>query len=183
MADEEQEQANPVEQLVELMVYAPIGLLYEYQDVLPQLVRRGKSQVQLARVLGQMAVRGRSNDPSAAVGEVAGVAASALARLITDVGAQMGLAPQPQTGPDAERPTPPPPGPGSGADSGDGSADDAASDDVDAPVAEGEMADGEVADAEADGEVADAEVVEESEADVLEGEVIDDEVPRCGGGG
>ncbi|MEM8922926.1 MAG: hypothetical protein AAGD35_05445 [Actinomycetota bacterium] len=101
MADNEQTpEPNPIEQLVELLVYAPIGLLYEYEDVLPKLVRRGKSQVQLARVIGQMAVKGRQNDPSAVVGDVAGMATSAVARLITDVGAQIGLAPQdePPTG-------------------------------------------------------------------------------------
>ncbi|MEM9134385.1 MAG: hypothetical protein AAF962_12150 [Actinomycetota bacterium] len=92
MADSE-EQTNPVEQLVELLVYAPIGLLYEYEDVLPKLVRRGRSQVQLARVLGQMAVKGRQNDPAGVVGDVAGLAATAVARALTDIGAQVGLAP------------------------------------------------------------------------------------------
>lgn len=95
MAEKEQTpEPNPIEQLVELLVYAPIGLLYEYEDVLPKLVRRGKSQVQLARVIGQMAVKGRQSDPSAVVGDVAGMATSAVTRLITDVGAQIGLAPQ-----------------------------------------------------------------------------------------
>ena len=93
MAEQEQPE-NPVEQLIELLVYAPIGLLYEYDDVLPKLIRRGKSQVQLARVIGQMAVKGRQGDPTAAVGEVAGMATNAVARLITDLGSQIGLAPR-----------------------------------------------------------------------------------------
>ena len=111
MADD-QDAANPVEQLLELMVYAPIGFIYEYQDVLPKLIKRGKSQVQLARVFGQLAsMQGRSAEKgqsaenaqsaekaqSAAGGidlaSVVSLASSAAARVLTDIGAQIGLAP------------------------------------------------------------------------------------------
>lgn len=105
--------SNPLDQLVELFVYAPVGLLYEYPEVIPKLVKRGRSQVQLARLLAQMAANqaraggsgGRSGglpplDTLAAVlapglGEAAGAACNALARLATDLGAAVGLAPQP----------------------------------------------------------------------------------------
>lgn len=104
--------SNPLDQLVELFVYAPVGLLYEYPEVIPKLVKRGRSQVQLARLLAQMAANqarsggssGRAGglpplDTLAAVlapglGEAAGAACSALARLVTDLGASVGLAPQ-----------------------------------------------------------------------------------------
>ncbi|MCP4224799.1 MAG: hypothetical protein GY773_15795 [Actinomycetia bacterium] len=92
MADD-QDEANPVEQLVELMVYAPIGLLYEYQEVLPKLVKRGKSQVQLARVFGQMAMRQSEGDGGGSAGDVTSLASSVIARVITDIGSQIGLAP------------------------------------------------------------------------------------------
>lgn len=97
MTDKEQ---NPVDQLIDLFVYAPVGLLYEYQDVLPQLVRRGKSQVQLARVVGKMATnRGGGAD---AVNMVAEGIASAIARQLTDLGEAIGLAPNDEasSGPD-----------------------------------------------------------------------------------
>lgn len=106
MADD-QADTNPIEQLIELLVYAPIGLLYEYEDVLPQLVRRGRSQVQLARLLGQMAVKGRQADPSAVAGDVAGLAAGVLARAVTEFGAQVGLAPKPTPEPSAQPDTAP----------------------------------------------------------------------------
>jgi len=111
--------SNPLDQLVELFVYAPVGLLYEYPEVIPKLVKRGRSQVQLARLLAQMAANqarsggsgGRPGglpplDTLAAVlapglGEAAGAACNALARLATDLGAAVGLAPQP---PPAEAP-------------------------------------------------------------------------------
>ena len=48
---------NPLEQLIELLIYAPIGLLYEYPEVLPRLIKRGRSQVQLAKFAGQLALK------------------------------------------------------------------------------------------------------------------------------
>jgi hypothetical protein len=94
----EQPSRSPIDQLVELLVYAPVGLLYEYQEVLPKLVKRGRSQVQLARLLSQIAAnQARSDGPAtgagAATGDAANVAWSILARAITELGAAVGLAP------------------------------------------------------------------------------------------
>ena len=101
----DEEQGNPIDQLVDLFVYAPVGLLYEYEDVLPKLIKRGKSQVQLARVLGQLAVKGKGADID--VNDVAGVASTLVARAVTEFGAMVGLAPDK----DAKATPPPPPGP------------------------------------------------------------------------
>ncbi len=106
----EEANPNPLEQLLELLVYAPIGLLYEYPEVVPKLIKRGKSQVKLARVLGQMAANqaragaggsgsSSSSSSSSAGGtgmrpeDVVGAAWTILARAITEVGANIGLAP------------------------------------------------------------------------------------------
>lgn len=90
---------NPLETLVDLFVYAPIGLLYEHEDVLPQLVKRGRSQVQLARVVGQMALKhnvaGRRS-PAAQIGQLQvpiEALASVAAQVITEIGSTIGLAP------------------------------------------------------------------------------------------
>jgi len=89
---------NPLEQLIELLVYAPIGLLYEYPDVLPRLIKRGKSQVQLARFAGQLALK-QQTKPTDAGGGAGGpsvspdVVVEGLARLLTEVGSMIGLAP------------------------------------------------------------------------------------------
>jgi hypothetical protein len=82
-----------VDQLIELIVYAPIGLLYERDEVVPRLVRRGRSQVQLARVLGQLAVRRGQTQLEDRVGDVVGVAGGQLARAVTELGSRVGLAP------------------------------------------------------------------------------------------
>lgn len=92
------DERNPVDQLVELLVYAPIGLLYERDDVLPRLVTRGRSQVQLARVLGKLAVRQGQHAVEERVGEVLAPAGGGLARIITDLGSLVGLAPRPSDG-------------------------------------------------------------------------------------
>lgn len=51
---------NPVEQLLDLFLYAPIGLLSKGSEALPELVKRGRTQASNARVIGQFAL-GASN--------------------------------------------------------------------------------------------------------------------------
>lgn len=52
---------NPLDQLVDLVLYAPVGLALTAQESLPELVAKGRqrvnSQVTLARMIGQFAVR------------------------------------------------------------------------------------------------------------------------------
>ncbi len=88
MAEDRQGQ-DPIEQLVDLFVYAPIGLLYEYDEIRERLVKRGKSQVQLARVIGQLAVSGRraAGDPN----DVAETASAAVTKVVTEIGTLLGL--------------------------------------------------------------------------------------------
>jgi hypothetical protein len=114
MADDRND--NPLEQLVELLVYAPVGLLYEYNEVLPKLVRRGKSQVALARFFGQAAVRKGSDSAEEALGEAVSTGAQLLARAVTELGAAIGLAPdQPAARRPAPAPAPAPAPPGASA--------------------------------------------------------------------
>jgi hypothetical protein len=102
---------SPVDLLVDLFVYAPVGLLYEFDDVFPQLIRRGKSQVQLAQVIAKMASNGQGPGVGSVAGTVAGnvagnvaeMATRQLAQMITDFGASIGLAPAPAS----EEPTEP----------------------------------------------------------------------------
>ncbi|MGI9615694.1 MAG: hypothetical protein ACR2QO_22470 [Acidimicrobiales bacterium] len=101
MASDDEEQ-DPIDQLVDLFVYAPIGLLYEYDEVMDRLVKRGKSQVQLARVVGQLAVSGRRAAGDAT--DMAEVATTVVSRVATEIGSLLGLAAEPSAQDD-----PPPP--------------------------------------------------------------------------
>lgn len=100
----EQADDNPLEQLIELFVYAPIGMLYEYPEVLPRLIKKGRSQVQLAKFFGQMAAKQRgasipdqvipgAGTAGAAGAQAADAMAKMAARFITELGSQVGLAP------------------------------------------------------------------------------------------
>ena len=102
---------SPVDQLLDLLVHAPIGLLYERDKVMETVVKRGRSQVQLARLMAGMARQ--QVDVESKLIEAAGAAGSVVAKGITDVGARLGLAPQPVTGTDvpAARVTPEAPAP------------------------------------------------------------------------
>lgn len=94
MADKPNEDVD----LVDLFLYAPIGLLYEYQDVIPKLVKRGKSQVQVGMLLGKMAAAKGTKEAEKQAGDVITTIAALAARGITEFGQVVGLAPPTDTG-------------------------------------------------------------------------------------
>ena len=55
------ERQDPAEQLLDLLVYAPLGLLMGARDLVPKLAEKGRQrmggQVTVARMIGEMAVR------------------------------------------------------------------------------------------------------------------------------
>lgn len=93
---------RPIDQLVDLFVYAPLGFLYERDEVLDKVVTRGKSQVQLARLMAKMASQ-QPGGTEAMVGDAVGFAADVVSKGIAEVGVALGLVPKPA----AERPNEP----------------------------------------------------------------------------
>ena len=58
----------PIEQALEVFVYAPLGFALEARTLLPRFIERGRNQVVLARVIGKYAVaRGAASAEGAAV--------------------------------------------------------------------------------------------------------------------
>jgi hypothetical protein len=55
------EEKNPVEQAMDLFVYAPLGLALSFRDELPKLIERGRTQVNgqvmMAKMMGQFATQ------------------------------------------------------------------------------------------------------------------------------
>jgi len=100
----DKDERRPIDQLVELFVYAPVGLAYEYHDVLPKLIKRGKSQVQIAKFLGTMAAKQGQKTVEGRLEDVIDAASSTVAQGITDVGARVGLAPDPNRDSSGEAP-------------------------------------------------------------------------------
>ena len=93
-------QKTPVEQAVELFVYAPIGLLFDGATLLPQLVEKGKNQVTMARVIGKFAVDQGRTEAVKAAGRFQDQAAGVLDFLgdsVTGPPAAVATAPPPAT--------------------------------------------------------------------------------------
>lgn len=84
MTDQDPEK-TPAEQALdhalEVFVYAPIGLLFEGASLLPQLVEKGKSQVTMARMIGQFAVTQGSGEAGKIAGRLQDQAITVLAKL------------------------------------------------------------------------------------------------------
>lgn len=57
MSERPADEKRPLDHLLDLTVYAPIGLLMSLEEVVPQLVEKGHQHVQVARFFGRMAVR------------------------------------------------------------------------------------------------------------------------------
>jgi len=48
--------------LLDFFIHAPIGMLYEFSDLYPEAVKRGKSQVQIGKLLAKVAAdKGKDN--------------------------------------------------------------------------------------------------------------------------
>ena len=67
-----------VEHAFEVLVYAPIGLLFEGASLLPQLIEKGRSQVTMARMVGQFAVKQGRGEATKAVSKLQDQAAGLL---------------------------------------------------------------------------------------------------------
>jgi hypothetical protein len=113
-----------VEHAVELLVYAPIGLLFDGATLLPQLVEKGKNQVTMARMIGKFAVdQGRSeatkaasrlSDQAAGVLDFLGDSVTGVPAPISGGGRPTPARPTPERAPNGAvhaAPAPPVPGP------------------------------------------------------------------------
>ncbi len=93
------------------MLYAPLGLVYDFQKVVPQLAKRGKSQVQLGLFLGRMAASRGQSTAERATADVLTTLATITARGITEFGQVVGLAPPDDDAPPSTIAIADPPGP------------------------------------------------------------------------
>jgi hypothetical protein len=96
--DEGSEDVDPIDRILDAFVYAPIGLLLDGKDLIPDLAKRGRAQAANARVLGTFALSTADSRVQTAVADVErqlGLLFSALAGSATGVKTDGG----------AERPT------------------------------------------------------------------------------
>jgi hypothetical protein len=70
-----------VEHALEVLVYAPIGLLFEGANLLPDLIAKGRNQVNMARMVGQFAVAQGQGEASKVLDKIQDQAIAILSRL------------------------------------------------------------------------------------------------------
>lgn len=66
---------------MDLFVYAPLGLLLNAEELLPQLIEKGKQQVGMARMFGEFAVKQGQSEAEKAVAKVQEAAGEVLGQL------------------------------------------------------------------------------------------------------
>lgn len=87
MSDDKNPLEQAVDQAMDTFVYAPIGLLFDGPALFPKLVEKGRTQVQVARMMGQMAVQMGQSEAEKRVGKAGSQLRDSLAAT--------GLVPQP----------------------------------------------------------------------------------------
>jgi hypothetical protein len=80
---------RPVDQAVEIVLYAPLGFALEARRLLPTFVERGKQQVQMARMIGQFAVKQGQTE----AGKRLGKAQEQAEAILTEFGLRPGESP------------------------------------------------------------------------------------------
>lgn len=69
-------QKTPLEQAVDLFFYAPLGLLLNAEEIVPQLAERGRQQVVMAKMFGRFAVKQGQAEAEKALTRLQNLAAS-----------------------------------------------------------------------------------------------------------
>ena len=72
---------NPLEQAVDVFFYAPLGLVMNADEMIPQLVKKGRDQVAMGRLFGQFAVQQGQHQLAKLADKVQSVAASTIDQL------------------------------------------------------------------------------------------------------
>jgi hypothetical protein len=102
---------NPIDQALDVLVFAPLGLLFSARETVPQLAEKGRQFVAAARVMGEFALGQSREQAEKAVRQASDQAGQTLSVV---GGLTAGRRPRPAT---SERPTtperhaPPPPPP------------------------------------------------------------------------
>ena len=96
---------NPIDQALDVFVFAPLGLLFSARETIPELAEKGRQYFAAARAMGEYAIgQGREQAGNAVrqAGDQAGQTLSIVGGL---------TARKPSVPPRPSRPTPPPPPP------------------------------------------------------------------------
>ena len=75
------DEKNPLEQALDVLVYAPLGLVFSARELLPTLAEKGRNQLGMFRMVGQFAAQQGSKEAEKRLGHVREQAISTLEQL------------------------------------------------------------------------------------------------------
>ena len=104
------EQKNPIEQALDVFVYAPLGFLFSARETVPQLAEKGRQYVAAARAMGEFALGQGKEQAERAVRQAGDQAGQTLSVVGGLTGRRPGAG-RPSTAPAARAAAPPPPPP------------------------------------------------------------------------
>lgn len=95
------EERNPIDAMADLLVYAPVGFALVARELLPELAERGRAyldgQVNVARVVGQVAVAQGQNEAGKVVNQLRDQVGAALEQLLRGWAGDADAEPAPAT--------------------------------------------------------------------------------------
>ena len=98
---------NPIDQALDVFVYAPLGLLFSARETIPQLAEKGREYVAAARVMGGYAIGQGREQAEKAVRQAGGQASQTLS-VVGGLTARRPSAPSRPARPTVPSTTPPP---------------------------------------------------------------------------
>lgn len=75
------DEKSPVEQALDLLLYAPVGLVFSARELLPKLAEKGRTQLGMAKMIGQFAVQQGQTEAGKVLGQAQKQAISTLEQL------------------------------------------------------------------------------------------------------
>jgi hypothetical protein len=87
------DEKNPVEQALDVLLYAPLGLVFSARELLPKLAEKGRAQLGVAKMIGQFAVQQGQTEAGKALGKAQKQAMATLEQLAGSNGSSNGKRP------------------------------------------------------------------------------------------
>ena len=75
------DEKSPVEQALDVLLYAPVGLVFSARELLPKLAEKGRNQLGMAKMIGQFAVQQGQTEAGKVLGQAQKQALSTLEQL------------------------------------------------------------------------------------------------------
>jgi hypothetical protein len=98
------DEKNPVEQALDVLLYAPLGFVFSARELLPTLVEKGRNQIGMAKMIGQFAAQQGQTEAGKLFDKASKQAMTTLEQLASAPGRSNGHAAGPKTNGSAPAP-------------------------------------------------------------------------------